>query len=261
MRLPPPNAPPQSSPSFGPGNPSLPGSTSSFDGGDQGLVAIGTRTIHSRRGSDYRLRGVDLGSEETPAPLAKKYRPNRRRRRRLALKWVAGLAVAALAAVLLRVDVVQPFSVPSAAMAPTLQAGDRILVVKSRPLAGPFRSGDIVVFQRPKFFPCSVSQKQTRDLVQRVIAVPGDTIWSMGNKIYLNGKRLEEKGWYDPLYGQVGSRSIVRTKVAAGEYFVLSDNRSDSCDSRAFGTISRSSILGKVFAVVGRNGHPYIHFF
>ena len=83
----------------------------------------------------------------------------------------------------------------------------------------------------------------------------------MGNKIYLNGKRLEEKGWYDPLYGQVGSRSIVRTKVAAGEYFVLSDNRSDSCDSRAFGTISRSSILGKVFAVVGRNGHPYIHFF
>jgi signal peptidase I len=97
--------------------------------------------------------------------------------------------------------------------------------------------------------------------VQRVIGLPGDTIWSVGSKIYIDGRRLHERGWYDSKYGQVGSTPILRTRVPPGEYFVMGDNRSDSCDSRAFGTIARSSIVGKVFAVVARDGRPYIHLF
>ena len=221
-------------------------------------------TVRSRRGPDRRLRGLELGRQDTdevPVRPARKDRPRRRRRRRLVTKWVLVLTVATFAAVLLRVSVVQPFSVPSAAMVPTLQVGDRILVVKSSRLAGPIQSGDIVVFHHPKLFPCSAGRDQSGDLVQRVIGLPGDTIWSVGNKIYIDGQQLYERGWYDSKYGQVGSTSILRTKVPPSEYFVMGDNRSDSCDSRAFGTIARSSVVGKVFAVVGRDGHPYLRFF
>jgi len=91
--------------------------------------------------------------------------------------------------------------------------------------------------------------------------VPGDTIWSVGNEIYIDGKRLNEQGWYDSKYGQVGSTPVLRTKIPSGRYFVMGDNRSNSCDSRVFGPVARSTIVGKVFAVVMRGGHPYIHLF
>jgi len=146
-------------------------------------------------------------------------------------------------------------------MNPTLQVGDRILVVKSSRLAGPIHLGDIVVFRHPKVFPCKASKDQSLDLVQRVIGVPGDTIWSVKNRIYINGQQLHEPGWYDLSYGQVGSTSIHRIKIPFGRYFVMGDNRSDSCDSRVFGPAARSSIIGKVFAVVARDGHLHLHFF
>jgi len=171
------------------------------------------------------------------------------------------LIVAVLAAVLLRAMVVQTFSVPSAAMVPTLQAGDRILVVKTSRLAGPIQSGEIIVFRHPSSFPCRTSQEEGRDLVQRIIGLPGETIWSVGNKIYRDGQLLHERGWYDSKYGQVGSVPIRRTVIPPDRYFVMGDNRSDSCDSRAFGTIPRSAVVGKVIAVVVRDGHLYVRFF
>ena len=171
------------------------------------------------------------------------------------------VVTATLSALVLRAVVVQPFSVPSAAMTPTLQSGDRIVVVKSSTIAGPIHRGDIVVFRRPSHFPCRATQSGNGDLVQRVIAVPGQTIWSAGKKIFLNGHALSERGWYDAKYGQVGATAIKRTTVPAGRYFVMGDNRSDSCDSRVFGTIARTSIVGKVFAIVARAGHPYVRLF
>ncbi len=196
-----------------------------------------------------------------PEPPASRVRPSRRKYRRLLAKWIVVLSLATLAAVFLRVSVFQPFSVPSVSMLPTLQVGDRILVVKSSALEGPVRGGDIVVFRQPRLLACSTGEGQAGDLVQRVIALPGDTIWSDGNRIYVDGRELHERGWYDALYGQLGSTPILRTKIPLGQYFVMGDNRSDACDSRAFGTIARSAIVGKVFAIVMRDGHPYIHFF
>jgi signal peptidase I len=178
------------------------------------------------------------------------------------IKWLLVLIVVAVGATVLRTSVVQPFSVPSSAMLPTLQPGDRILVVKSSRLAGPVRSGDIVVFRRPAYFPCSAQKgNKSQDLVQRVVAVPGETIWSKGNRIYVNGRLLAEHGWFDKKFGQVGPAPILFTKVPAGKYYVMGDNRSDSCDSRAFGTIPRVSIVGKVFAVVVRHSHLFVRFF
>jgi signal peptidase I len=60
---------------------------------------------------------------------------------------------------------------------------------------------------------------------------------------------------------QVGATPIKRMKIPANDYFVMGDNRTDSCDSRTFGPIPASSVIGKVVAIVWRNGHPYLHFF
>src|SRR5580692_3706648 len=140
----------------------------------------------SRPVLDYRLRGLDVGGHSAPLPPARqtplRNRVGRRSRRRLAMKWAVVVVVATVAAVVVRIYVALPYSVPSTAMLPTLQAGDRILVVKSRLLAGPIERGDIVVFRRPaRYRECDPGAAPDADLVQRVVAMPGQTIWSRGN--------------------------------------------------------------------------------
>jgi len=147
-------------------------------------------SFHSRRG-DYRLRGLDLrveDPEEAPRRPSWKDEPRRNRRRRLILKCGIVLITAAAITLLLRATIIQPFFVPTSAMSPTLKAGDRILVTKSTLLTGSIGQGSIVVFQRPKHFPCSTDTQSATDLVQRVIATPGETIWSSGNTIYVDGR-------------------------------------------------------------------------
>ncbi len=172
----------------------------------------------------------------------------------------AALTAAVLLAVLLRLTLIAPFTVPSSAMAPTLQAGDRILVLRSSFLTGSIGRGDIIVFHRPAHLPCQTSGSG-QYLVQRVIGLPGETIWSDHQTIYVDGKRIAERGWYDPAHGAVSSVQVPRTTIPKGDYFVLADNRSNSCDSRSFGAIPGTSALGKVVAVIARNGNPYLHVF
>jgi signal peptidase I len=204
----------------------------------------------------------DAGGPATPSsrPSAQA-KARSHRRRRLIIEWGIVLAIAAVIAILLRAFVVQAFFVPSPSMEPTLQEGDRILVIKSGLLAGPIGRGDIVVFHHPKYFPCAAGSDDIEDLVKRVIGLPGETIVSHGNTIFINGKALSENGWYRTGEPQVGAMPITRTKIPAGDYFVMGDNRTDSCDSRSFGVIQGSSVVGKVIAIVWRNGHPYLHFF
>ena len=172
----------------------------------------------------------------------------------------AAIAAAVLIALLLRLTLIAPFTVPSSAMAPTLRAGDRILVLRSSVLTGSIGRGDIIVFRRPAYFPCQASGSG-QYLVKRVIGLPGETIWSDHQTIYVDGKQIDESGWYDPRYGAVSSVQISMTTIPAGDYFVLDDNRSNSCDSRSFGAIPGSSAFGKVVAVIGRHGTPYLHVF
>jgi signal peptidase I len=95
------------------------------------------------------------------------------------------------------------------------------------------------------------------DLVLRVVALPGETIWSVDDTVFVDGLPLPERGWYDPRFGQLGSTPLTSTTLGPGQYFVLADNRSDACDSRAFGPISQSSIVGEGIAIVGRYGHVF----
>jgi signal peptidase I len=209
--------------------------------------------------------GPDLttGPDDTMVvPRGATRRTKRRKRRRLLIEWLVVLAVAAAVAVLLRAFVVQAFFVPSPSMVPTLQVGDRILVVKTTLLTGPVSRGSIVVFKHPTYFPCNAGPDDNiQDLVKRVIGLPGETISSVNNTIYIDGKALSEPGWYRAGYPEVGPTQIAKQVIPKGDYFVMGDNRTDSCDSRTFGPIEGSSIIGQVELIVWRNGHPYFHVF
>jgi signal peptidase I len=216
---------------------------------------------HARPGKpDYRLRSLDT-QRTRPVPVMSTrmdgQRPGRRTVSRIA-SAIGVLAVAALAALLLNAFVVRPYSVPGSAMTPTFKAGDRILVARPAFLASPIRTGEIVVFQPRQNLPCSVVGGQGGDLVRRVVALPGQTIWSVGNTIFVDGRPLRDSGWYDARFGELGSTPIVSTKLGSGQYYVMADNRSDSCDSRAFGPISKSSIVGAGIAIVARGGHLFV---
>lgn len=170
--------------------------------------------------------------------------------------WFAVLAVSVAIAVVLRLFVVQTFFVPSGSMYPTIQPGDRILVQK---IGYSISEGSIVVFRTPPGYrPSECNGSIESDLVKRVIGLPGETIWSVGNTVMVNGKPLPEP--YLPKGTRLG-QAVPRQTVPKGDYYVLGDNRDISCDSRVWGYVPRSYIVGTVFLVIWRHGHPDFHTF
>ena len=184
--------------------------------------------------------------------------PRRRRRRRRALLELAvTVLVAVLLAGLVRAFAFQTFWIPSSSMVPTLGVYDRILVQKAFFTWHDVREGDIVVFSHPPLDDCP--GPQNGDLVKRVIALPGQTIYSSGNNIYVNGRLLSEP--YLPRYDPLGPPIPDATRqhpyrVPPGDFYVLGDNRAISCDSRYWGPIKGSSIVGKAILVWWQNSHP-----
>jgi signal peptidase I len=171
-------------------------------------------------------------------------------------RWLRELVIVVVVAVglavLLRTFVVQTFSIPSGSMEPTLNIGDRIVVDKlSYDLHGVGR-GDIVVFARPPAEDCAGAP--VSDLVKRVIGLPGETISLSGNGyVLINGKRLDEtwlpKSVQGTTYpGPSGTAYSLQHpyKIPANDYFMMGDNRGDSCDSRFWGPIPKSLMVGKV---------------
>ena len=168
------------------------------------------------------------------------------------------ILVAVLLAGLVRTFAFQTFSIPSSSMVPTLGVYDRILVQKAFFNWHDVHEGDIVVFTHPPLDQCP--GPPAGDLVKRVIALPGQTIYSSGNNIYINGRLLAEPYLppYDPLGPPIAS-SQHPYRVPPGEFYVLGDNRSDSCDSRYWGPVEGSSIIGKAVLVRWHNNHPDLH--
>jgi signal peptidase I len=140
-------------------------------------------------------------------------------------------------------------------MEPTLMIGDRIMVDKlSYHLHGVGRS-DIVVFSRPAHEHCA--GPAVADLVKRVIGLPGETISLSGGRVSIDGKLLAEP-WLPAsvreatMPGPAGTpyslhRSFV---IPAHDVFVMGDNRENSCDSRWWGPIPESTIVGKTDMIV-----------
>jgi len=189
-------------------------------------------------------------------------RRRRRRRGRALLELAVTVLVAVLLAGLMRAYAFQTFWIPSSSMVPTLGVYDRILVQKAFFTWHDVREGDIVVFSHPPLDDCP--GPQNGDLVKRVIALPGQTIYSSGNNIYVNGRLLPEP--YLPRYDPLGLPIPDATRqhpyrVPPGDFYVLGDNRAISCDSRYWGPIEGSSIVGKVVLVWWHDSRPEFHWF
>jgi signal peptidase I len=120
-------------------------------------------------------------------------------------------------------------------MQPTFETNDRLIVSRLHYMLGRPQRGDIVVFN-------SVNPREpTTMLIKRVIGLPGETVSFVDNQVHINGQRLEE-----PYVVNVCSR-CVQDPITLGpdEFYVLGDNRPNSVDSRVFGVIRISDIVGE----------------
>lgn len=176
-------------------------------------------------------------------------------------------------AVWIRSAVAEPFRVPAAGMVPTLYPGDHFFVEKRAYDRAPPQRGDIVVFwiarDGTQAVPADSRPELPREqFVKRVVAVPGDRIRVTGDAVYLNGAPLSvsrsgsitEAGhqfdlWSEAINGTsyTIARDPSRTSpdspevvVPSGRYFLLGDNRDNSNDSRYWGTVLGTDIIGQV---------------
>jgi signal peptidase I len=173
-----------------------------------------------------------------------------RKTRRTIIEWAVLIGSALLIAILIKTFLFQAFYIPSESMKPTLNVGDRVLVNKVSYRLHDVNRGDIVVFETP---PKAEDANGTiKDLVKRVIGLPGETFSAHAGAVFINGRPLKEP------YLQKGVRTcapnsgagcgdIAATKIPANDVLVLGDNRPASKDSRFFGPIKESSIVGRVF--------------
>jgi signal peptidase I len=169
---------------------------------------------------------------------------------------VVTVCLVVAAALLVRTFVAAPYYIPSASMEPTLHGcpgcdDDHVLVNKlSYKLHGVHR-GDVVVFDRP-----STWQVDESHLVKRVIGLPGDVLTVKNGALYVNGLQLQEpylNSQCGPLTSLGESPEKATTRygpVPKGDVFVMGDNRCDSSDSRAFGPVPESDIVGRAFIIL-----------
>ena len=186
---------------------------------------------------------VEVGDSSSEAPVSTKA-TSRRRRGRWFTEWAAIILLALLIALGFRTYVAQTFYIPSTSMVPTLLVGDRIVVSKLSVTWGTIHRGDVVVFRSPSNVAARCDGAPEAFLVKRVIGLPGDHLRNVGSKIYVNGGLLPEPWQHSNQFGNTGIQP--HETVPKNQYFMIGDNNVDSCDSRYWGTVNRSAIVGKV---------------
>ncbi|MHB8172863.1 MAG: signal peptidase I [Nitrospirota bacterium] len=173
-------------------------------------------------------------------------------------EYAEAIVVAAVLALFIRTFIVQAFKIPSGSMKNTILVGDHILVnkflygthipftnIKILPVRKPER-GDIIVFKYP--------ENESVDFIKRVIGTPGDVVQVIDKKVYVNGKPLSE-----PYTIYKDSEILPKAleprdnfgpiKVPPHNYFMMGDNRDRSRDSRFWGFVDESKILGKAMII------------
>jgi signal peptidase I len=141
----------------------------------------------------------------------------------------------------------EPFWIPSESMEPTLHGcagcdNDRLLVDRLSYHLHAVHRGDVVVFHRPPGLDAA-----EKVLIKRVIGLPGETVSGHDGKVWIGSRSLEESYVNRACHGTADFSPVT---VPSGRYFVMGDNRCDSADSRVFGAIPGSSIIGRAFLII-----------
>jgi signal peptidase I len=179
------------------------------------------------------------------------------------------------AVLILRAFIAEPFRIPSGSMIPTLSVGDFILVNKFAyglrdpvihrrwvPVGGWPQRGDVVVFRWPV--------DPSKDFIKRIVGLPGDRLQYIDKQLYVNGEPalLQPTGVFstpigavrrfEESLGPVPHQIITHPErpaddfdftVPEGQYFAMGDNRDGSDDSRRWGTVPQSHLVGKAFLI------------
>ena len=188
----------------------------------------------------------------------------------LILRELVVLVVTALViAVVVKTFVAQAFFIPSGSMLPQLQIDDRVVVSKISYRLHEPRRGDIVVFDAPTGgehkddspLPARVVRSvvqsiglaapSTDEYIKRVVALPGERVEAHGGKVLVDGRELVEP------YLPAGTTTADFTAVVVPPetLWVMGDNRGNSADSRVFGPVPQSTVVGRAFARVWPIGH------
>jgi len=169
----------------------------------------------------------------------------------VAREWIESIAIAFVIAMVIRAFAFQAFKIPTGSMRTTLLEGDRILVNKlvygpqipfttwRLPGYGKLTRGDVIVFKFP--------EDPKRDFIKRLIAFPGETLTINDGGIYINGKKIEDRKILNQYYynrGDYGAKGQI-IQVPQNFYFVLGDNSASSMDSRFWGFVPESYLVGK----------------
>jgi signal peptidase I len=193
----------------------------------------------------------------------------RRARRRFLGELPFLLLAALILTVLVKGFLVQAFFIPSRSMEPTLEVGDRVVVNRLAYRIGEPAHGDVVVFLRPvgtgeappggplSWVRRAVAQglggtpPGSEDLIKRVVGLPGDTVEGRDGQPWRNGRRVPEPY----LGGGRFTSEFDPVRIKPGHYWVMGDNREDSADSRVFGQVPRSTLVGRAALTVW----PFTH--
>jgi signal peptidase I len=190
----------------------------------------------------------------SPKPDGQQNEPGRRWVRRLA-EYVVLIAAAVGVAFFVQAYLIKPFAIPTPSMATTVRVGDRVIVDRVSYHFSDIDRGDVVVFSGHGPIP----------LLKRVVGLPGDRLEVRGDRLFING-RPETSATVRTVDGRPeptlpgpdpgAAWSLQRPfTVPAGQYFVMGDNRTDSADSRFWGTVRRSEIVGQALMIYWPPGH------
>ena len=183
-------------------------------------------------------------------------RPRNRLPRRLRglFDWVVTIALAIGFVLAFEAEVAKPYRIPSSSMEPTLHCAkpgaycegrfnDRVIANRLAYRFGDPKRGQIVVFKAPPLASRCGPDDGGSTFVKRLIGLPGDRISESDGRVYVNGKLLHEP------YVRASLRDNMTgswPQVPPGHYFFMGDDRVHSCDSRTWGTVPRSSLVGPV---------------
>jgi signal peptidase I len=163
------------------------------------------------------------------------------KRNRNIIEWVVIVGAALIAAMLIKTFLIQAFYIPSESMDPTLKISDRVLVNKLSYTWGDVKRGHIVVFERP---PAETGgDPAIKDLIKRIVALPGDKVEGREGHVWINDKQLDEPYLPD----EASTLDFPAQVIPADHYWVMGDNRLRSRDSRYFGPIADDLIVGRAF--------------